>query len=403
MPLTDIKIRQAKATDKVQKLADGGSLFLIIKPNGSKFWWYRYKLPDAAGAIKENTFSIGEYPDVSLLDARKARDKAKELVKKGVHPVRHRQNEKLKQLHANRDTLEAVAKDWLAGREGKISARFKDQIERGFENNVYPYVGKMNIRDLSHEPALILDILRAMEKRSAHTLAIMVLQWLSAVFRHGIVTRKCDMDPAASLRGQIKRPPIAHAKPLGEDGIRDFWQKLDRFKGNRQTAIALQLLLYLFLRTSEIRLALWSEVDLDAAAWEIPGERMKMRRAHLVPLPRQVVALLQEMRCISGSNAHGFMFPSTRHPDKVMSATTLNRALEYLGYQPSEVTAHDFRATASTLLYESEKYRSEVIEMQLAHVEKSRTKAAYNHAQYLPERKRLMQDWADYVDSLRAK
>lgn len=401
MPLTDVRIRQAKPSEKIQKLADGGSLFLVIKPNGTKLWWYRYKLPDAAGALKENTYSIGEYPEVSLQDARKERDKAKELVKKGMHPQRQRQATKLKQLHANRQTFQAVGTEWLEGRKGKISDRFYDQIERGLNNNVFPYVGKMNIRELSTEPALILDILRTMEKRGAHTLAIMVLQWVSAIFRYGILTRKCDVDPAAALRGQIKRPPVDHAKPLGEEGIRDFWKKLARFGGNRQTAIALQLLLYLFVRTTEIRFGLWPELDWDGALWEIPGEKMKKRRTHLVPLPRQVIPLLKELHCISGSNAHGFMFPSTRDPNKVMSATTVNRALEYLGYQPSSVTGHDFRATASTLLHESGRYRPEVIEMQLAHVEKSMTKRAYNHAQYLPERTAMMQEWADWVDSLR--
>lgn len=392
MSLTDLKVRQAKPTDKTQKLADGGALYLVIKPNGTKFWWYRYKLDG-----KENTYSIGEYPAVSLQDARKDRDAARELVKKGMHPGHHRQAERLKQLHSNANSLEAVAKEWLGKKDGHSTEKYIDQIQRSFEMNVYPYVGRMPIRDVT--AAHLLPILQRMEERGALTLAIQTRQWLSSLFKFAVVTMRADGDPAAALSGLIKRLPVNHAKPMDEVGIREFWQRLARFKGNRQTAIALELLLYLFVRTGELRLSEWSELDMDSAMWELPPGRMKRRRTHLVPLSRQAVELFREMHQINGGRT--YVFQSTRKPNDVMSATTINRALEYLGYAPGTVTAHDFRATASTRLHEMG-YRPDIIELQLAHVEKSKTKAAYNHAVYLQERKKMMQEWANYVDTLRS-
>lgn len=391
MPLSDIKVRQAKATDKVQKLADGGSLFLVIKPNGTKLWWYRYKLDG-----KENTFSIGEYPEITLQAARTGRDAARALVREGKHPAQQRRLEKLERSHANANTFQAVADEWLEKMKARWSEGHYKKVSRSLAADVYPNIGSLPIRDV--RAVHILSILQMLERRDALSVAIMVRQWCSAVFRYATATLRADGDPAAPLVGSTVRKRPNHSTPLSESEIREHWRKLVTFKGARTTVIACTLMLYLFPRTTELRHMEWPELDFDAAEWWVDGQKMKMRRKHIVPLPRQAVDLLKELQTISGAGR--WCFPNLRKPVKPMDRMTINRALQYMGHAGNSVTAHDFRATASTILHERG-YRSDIVELQLAHVERDKTKAAYNHALYLPERARMMQDWADYLDSLR--
>lgn len=390
MSLTDVKIRQAKATDRVLKLTDGNGLHLEVKPNGSKLWRYRYKI-----AGKENLFAVGEYPSMSLQDARKARDDARELVKQGIHPSHARQSTLAGQLAKNANTFEAVAREWLERKSGKWSAYSLKQATSCLEKNAFQKIGRLPIRNVT--AAHLLEILLAMEKRGAQTYALQLRQWCSAIFRHAVVTLRADSDPAAALKGAVHRPQITHSKPMTAEQIGDFKARLATYGGNRTTVIAMRLMLYTFVRTVELRKASWEEFDLDAAEWKIPSERMKMRRIHVVPLPQQVVELLTELRKITG--AGNWLFPNFRRPDDVMSSTTINRALEHMGYASGLWTGHDFRATASTRLHEMG-YRPEVIEIQLAHVEKNKTKAAYNHAEYLPARREMMQAWVDWIDGI---
>jgi len=393
VPLTDVKIRQSKASEKVLKLTDGHGLYLEVKPNGSKLWRYRYKI-----AGKENLFAVGEYPSVSLQDARKARDDARELVKQGIHPSHARQSTLANQLAKNANTFESVAREWLEKKVGKWSPYSLKQATNCIEQNAFPKIGRLPIRNVT--AAHLLEILQAMEKRGAETYALQLRQWCSAIFRHAVVTLRADADPAAALKGAIHRPQVNHSKAMSVDTIGDFKAKLNKYGGNRTTVLAMRLMLYTFVRTVELRMAPWVEFDLDEAEWRIPAERMKMRRFHVVPLPRQAVQLLKELHKITG--AGNWLFPNFRRPDDVMSATTINRALEHMGYASGLWTGHDFRATASTQLHEMG-YRPEVIERQLAHVEKNKTKSAYNHAEYLTERRELMQAWADWIDSIPAK
>jgi len=393
VPLTDVKIRQSKASEKVLKLTDGHGLYLEAKPNGSKLWRYRYKI-----AGKENLFAVGEYPSVSLQDARKARDDARELVKQGIHPSHARQSTLANQLAKNANTFESVAREWLEKKVGKWSPYSLKQATNCIEQNAFPKIGRLPIRNVT--AAHLLEILQAMEKRGAETYALQLRQWCSAIFRHAVVTLRADADPAAALKGAIHRPQVNHSKAMSVDTIGDFKAKLNKYGGNRTTVLAMRLMLYTFVRTVELRMAPWVEFDLDEAEWRIPAERMKMRRFHVVPLPRQAVQLLKELHKITG--AGNWLFPNFRRPDDVMSATTINRALEHMGYASGLWTGHDFRATASTQLHEMG-YRPEVIERQLAHVEKNKTKSAYNHAEYLTERRELMQAWADWIDSIPAK
>ncbi|WP_313128036.1 tyrosine-type recombinase/integrase [Stutzerimonas nitrititolerans] len=387
MPLTDVKIRQAKPGAAALKLTDSGGLYLEVRPNGSKLWRYRYRI-----AGKENVFALGAYPQVTLADARAERDVAREHVKAGRHPSHVRQTEKAQQLAENRNTFKAVAEEWIDERLSARTDTYRRQVRRVFEAEVYPRIGRLPMREIT--AAHVLDILTRMSKRGATAYALHVRQWISAVFRFGVATLRADADPASALKGAIQRRPINHSKPMMEGDLAKFYRALAGYKGHRVTVIALQLLPMLFIRTIELRCARWSEFDLDAALWEIPAERMKMRRKHLVPLPRQALELLQELRRITAGE---LLFPGLRHPDKPISVTTLNRALEYLGMEGWH--CHDFRATASTHLYESGRWRGEVIELQLAHVERSSTRAAYNHAQYLAERRELMQSWANFLDT----
>ncbi len=390
MPLTDVKIRQAKATDKALKLADSAGLYLEVKPNGSKLWRYRYRI-----AGRENLYAIGDYPSVSLADARKARDDARDLIKQGRRPAHARQSERTQQINANALTFKAIAEEWIAKKRSRWAPYYLLQIQRGMKNDIYPRIGRLPIRSVT--AADVLAILDRASKRGAETVALNLRQWCSAVFRHAVATLRADHDPAAALRGAVIRPPVNHSRPMEGEEVAVFVRKLDRYGGHRITVLALRLLLLTFVRTVEMRKAEWSDVNLAAAEWRIPPEKMKMRRLHIVPLARQTVELLTELQHITGAGR--WLFPNNRRPNDVMAATTVNRALESMGYGSGEVTAHDFRATASTRLHEMG-LRSDLIELQLAHVERNRAKAAYNHADHLAERRAMMQAWADWLDGV---
>lgn len=392
MPLTDIKIRQAKPADKPIKLADTAGLYLEVKPNGSKLWRYRYRI-----AGRENLYAIGDYPSVSLADARKARDEARDLIKLGRHPAHARQSERTQQINANALTFKAIAEEWISKKRSRWAPYYLLQIQRGMKNDIYPRIGRLPIRSVT--AADVLAILDRASKRGAETVALNLRQWCSAVFRYAVATLRADHDPAAALRGAVIRPPVNHSRPMEGEEVAVFLRKLDRYGGHRITVLALRLLLLTFVRTVEMRKAEWSDVNLAAAEWRIPPAKMKMRRLHIVPLARQTVELLTELQHITGAGR--WLFPNNRRPNDVMAATTVNRALESMGYGTGEVTAHDFRATASTRLHEMG-VRSDFIELQLAHVERNGAKAAYNHADHLAERTAMMQAWADWLDGVAA-
>lgn len=390
MPLTDVKIRQAKAHDKVLKLTDGNGLYLEVKPNGSKLWRYRYKIDG-----KENLYAIGEYPAVTLLDARKAREEARELVKQGQHPSHVRKATTARQIGDNANTFKAVAEEWIARKKSGWSAYYLKQVERGMEVDVYPFIGRRPLRSITAND--ILQVLNRIVDRGAETVAINVRQWCSSAFRYGVATLRCDYDPVSALRDAIIRPPIENATPMSRDELKRFLLTLRGYGGLRTTYLAIRFMAYTFVRTVEMRRGVWAEVKFDDALWVIPGDKMKKKRIHMVPLSRQAAAILAELQKITGAGEN--MFPNSRRPDDVMSATTINRAMEYLGVPFS---GHDFRATASTHLHEMG-WDSRLVEMQLAHAERNKTKAAYNHAQYLPERREMMQAWADWLDAVEAE
>lgn len=396
MPLSDTLCRSVKATDKLLKLSDGGGLTFVVKPNGTKLWQYRFKLHGA-----ESTYSIGEYPAVGLSAAREAMKAAKVLVKAGVNPVYARQADRLaNQLEAG-NTFEQVAKSWLAQKKVNWAVSTYDQCLKVLETDVFPKIGKMPIRDVL--PPHILAIIKAIAERGAETVAGLVHQWMSAIFRHAGANLLVDSNPVAALglKDIVAKPDTIHRKPLTKDGIALLAKKLGEYRGNAQTIIAVKLLSITFVRTVELRMAKWAEFDLDAARWIVPAERMKKREPHIVPLSTQAVALLRQLHALTGEHISGYLFPNTRRPKGCMAATTINRALEYMGFAGKDMdvnfSGHGFRATASTILNEMG-FRADVIEVQLAHKERNKTRASYNQAIYLPERIAIMQSWADLMD-----
>jgi integrase len=389
--LTDTKLRTAKPTDKPIKLTDSGGLYLEVRPTGAKLWRYRYRI-----AGKENVFAIGEYPAVGLSNARAIREAARVLVKQGVHPAHNRRATVTAQVAENADTFKAISLEWIEQRKSKWTPYYLRQVERFLNADVHPYIGTMPIRKVT--AAHVLDIIKRVEKRGAETVALMVRQWCSAIFRYAVANLRADTDPAAALKGAIHRPKVEHHKPLSRNQIADFVKALEGYAGYRTTVIALRLMLLTFVRTVELRGAQWSEFDFDRAEWRIPAERMKMREQHIVPLSRQAVELLRELHTYTGGR--GMLFPNYRNPKTCMTATTLNRALERMGFNGKDsigFSAHGFRATASTILNEIG-FRPDVIERQLAHAERNKVRASYNQAEYLEERRAMMQQWADMID-----
>lgn len=397
--LTDTKVRNAKPSEKPYKLQDGHGLYLDVRPSGAKIWRYRYWItPD-----KDGIYTIGEYPGVSLFDARREREWAREHVKQGTNPTHAKQLDRLRRMGEAANTYETISLEWLEQNRGHWSTTYLRQVEIFLRKDVFPKIGALPIRMVT--AAHILGIIREVEARGAQSIAVLIRQWSGQIFRYAVATLRADSDPSAVLRGAIKREQVRHNPPLSKDEIPRFLTLVGIYGGYRGTVIALKLMLYTFVRTVELRKAEWTEVDFDAAEWRVPAERMKMKKqmkvgeTHIVPLSRQALDLLTELKTLSGGRR--FLFPNLRTPDTCMTATTINRALERMGYL-GKFSGHGFRTTASTMLHELG-WRSELIERQLAHAERDHVKAAYNHASYLPERRAMMQAWSDWIDGLDRK
>jgi integrase len=412
MPLTDSQIRNAKPLpDKSLKLTDSEGLYLEVRKTGAKLWRYRYRI-----AGKENVFAVGEYAQapsgeaieqtqsrrnagmLTLAEARARREECRALVKQGIHPAHHRQAARIEQFGRNANTFETVAREWISKKKQGWTPYYLRQVERFLAADVFPYVVNLPIRNVT--AAHVLEILRRVEGRGAETVALLVRQWVSAIFRYAVATLRADTDPAAALRGAIHRPKVVHSKPMTREQVADFVPALKDYAGRPTTVIAMRLMLLTFVRTVELRAAKWVEVDFDRAQWRVPAGRMKMRELHIVPLSRQAVELLHKLHTLTGGGE--MLFPNIRTPGTCMSATTLNRALTRMGFNGKgtiDFSAHGFRATASTNMNEIG-LRSDVIERQLAHAERNKTRASYNQAEYLEERRGMMQQWADMIDEM---
>ena len=389
MALTDTKIRQTKPGDKPIKLVDGKGLYLDVRPSGAKIWRYRYWIT----SDKDGIYTIGEYPAVSLADARKAREAAREQVKQGLNPTHVKDAQRVMRMADADNSFKAVALEWIESNRGHWSANYLRQVETFLPRDVFPKIGALPIRMVG-TPHL-REIIKEVEKRGAQSIAVLIRQWAGQIFRHAIRESLADSDPTYALRGALKRKPVRHNPPLSREDVPVFLEQLEKYGGYRGTVIALRLMMLTFVRTVELRMAEWKEFDLDAAVWRIPGERMKMKEEHIVPLSRQAVALLRELQTLSGGQR--YLFPNLRNPKRCMTATTINRAIERMGFG-GRFSGHGFRSTASTMLHELD-FPEKVIERQLAHAERNKVKAAYNHAEFMPARRKMMQAWADFIDT----
>ncbi len=390
MPLTDIAAKGAKPKDKLYKLSDEKGLFLSVRPNGGKYWQMKYRFDG-----KEKTLSFGVYPEVSLKEARDKRDEARRKIKGGLDPSEEKKLAKLTRMVDAENSFEHVAREWHEKQAERYTIKHHKAVLTRLENDVFPLLGSRPIGQIK-APELLVTV-QKIEKRGAIDLAHRALQTAGQIFRYAIATGRADRDISADLRGALTvRKKINHAN-LKEDELPEFLQKLENYHGEPRTKIALQMLVLTFVRTAELRGMRWEEINLETKEWHIPAERMKMREKHIVPLSKQVIELLNQIRKMH--NSAEFVFPSHTSSTKPISENTLIYAIYRMGYH-SKATAHGFRATASTILNEKN-FRADVIEKQLAHGERNKVRASYNHAQYLPERKEMMQWWADYLDKLR--
>jgi len=369
-------------------LKDGGSLFLYVTPNGSKLWRYRYRLGG-----KPAIYAIGKYP-VSLETARAERDSARKLVKKGVHPVMQKRVSISTQLEKHEHTFEPVAREWMASNV-QWGEGYADQVKRTLEREVFPKVGKLPISSI--RTAHLRPLIKHIAERGAPTVAILVRQWCSQLFAYAAGEELCDSDPTALLRRSVKRPRVRHHPPLSWQEIPNFLSRVDD-AGYRVTVIAVRLMALTYVRTAELRKAHWVEFDLDNALWTVPAGRMKMRTPHIVPLSAQAIVLLKELHKLTGGGE--VLFPSFRKPGTAISATTLNKVLERMGYG-GQFSSHGFRSTATTLLGLLS-YPENRVDLQLAHSKRKKdsSRAPYDHTKYIASRIILMQDWADILDAL---
>ncbi|EPG7527612.1 TPA: tyrosine-type recombinase/integrase [Klebsiella pneumoniae] len=386
MPLNDMQIRRAKPEAKAYTLGDGQGLSLLIEPNGSKSWRFRYRY-----AGKPKMISLGVYPTITLADARSRRDDARKLVAEGKNPSEVRKEQKIALKTESENAFEKIATEWHQMKSAKWSAGYASDIMEAFQNDIFPYVGTRPIGEI--KPLELLNVLRKIEKRGALEKMRKVRQRCSEVFRYAIATGRAEFNPAADLSSALEVHQSNHFPFLKADELPGFLRALDSYTGSRLVQIATKLLMITGVRTIELRAALWSEFDLGNAIWEIPAERMKMRRSHLVPLSTQALDLLNELKIMTGN--YRYVFPGRNDPNKPMSEASINQVIKRIGYG-GKVTGHGFRHTLSTILHE-EGYSTAWIEMQLAHTDKNKIRGTYNHAYYLDKRREMMNWYSNYI------
>lgn len=374
------------------KLFDGGGLYLDVRENGARYWRMKYR-----HGGRERLLALGVYPEVSLAEARKRRDEARATLREGSDPAAARRAERRQAMLAAENTFEAIAREWLAKQQEALAPATYAKACWTLEELVFPWLGARPVAELTAPD--VLDVLRRIEARGAHETAHRTKQRIAQVFRYAIATGRARHDPAADLRGALA-PVVSKSRAAitDADGVGDLLRALDGYSGQFVTRCALRLAPLVFARPGEIRRAEWAEFDLDRAEWRIPASKMKMREEHIVPLSAQAVAVLRELHPLTGQGR--YLFPSLRSAREPMSENTINAALRRLGFDKHTMTAHGFRALASTRLNELG-WAPDVIERQLAHAERNKVRAAYNRAQYLAERRKMMQAWADYLDALR--
>ena len=391
MKLTAIAIKGAKPKDKPYKLMDGAGLYLLIDKAGRKYWRYNFRYLG-----KHKTLSIGVYPDFSLKEARERHQQARRMIADGIDPTFQKKVEKALKLEQSENSFEAISLEWLNKQRPVWAKTHSDNVEGRLRNYVFPHIGNRPIIDIT-APEL-LTMLREIEKLGFNETAHRVRSVCGQVFRYAIVTGRADRDPSTDLKGALTAVKGSSFSALTDPKeIGGLLRAIEDYSGDIVTKCALKLAPLVFVRPGELRHAEWSEFNFESNEWLIPGEKMKMKADHIVPLSEQSVAVLLEIQTVTGEGK--YVFPSIRSSSRSMSENTVNAALRRMGYTKEEMTGHGFRAMASTLLNE-QGFAEDWIETQLAHAQRNKVRAAYNRAKYLPQRKTMMQHWADYLGSL---
>lgn len=398
--LTAVAARNALPREKPYRLAAGKGLYLQVMPTGARYWRLKYRVDGA-----QKMLGLGVFPDVGLAQAREARDDARRLLASGVDPSMQRKVAKVASASIAEHSLEAMAREWHAVHQHEWADSYAERIVTAFERDIFPWLGKRDVGSI--EPRDLLVRLQEVQARGARETAHRLRRWLSPVFRYAIVKGAAQRDAAADLKGALagfvtrRFPTIKDPARIGE-----LMRAIDGYGGTHITRAALKLAPLLFTRPGELRFARWPEFDLAAGVWTVPAARMKLRKAqkliaepHIVPLSRQAVKILTALKPLTDGSRSGFLFPGERSADRPMSENTLNAALHTMGFK-NEIVAHGFRHMASTALNEAG-WGEDAIERQLAHVDANPIRGIYNQAQYLTERKKMMQAWADYLDGLR--
>ncbi|WP_285712724.1 tyrosine-type recombinase/integrase [Erythrobacter oryzae] len=396
MPLTDVAIRNAKPREKPYKIGDTLGLFLLVQPSGGKLWRVKYRIDG-----KEKKLAIGIYPQVGLAEARRRRDAARELVAAGKDPGREKQREKVRSRIQAETTFDAIASEFCQKRrrDGQKAWAVSTATRSEYLLSLLKgSIGKLPITDI--EPADVLAAVRKIERKGQLESARRTLQLAGAVFRYAVATARLSSDPTRDLRGALTAPTVTHYGAIIDPArVGELLRAIDGYEGQPITKMAMQLAPHVFVRPGELRHAEWSEFDFDGALWTIPASKTKMRKDHLVPLSRQSIAILEDLRTLTGPD--GYVFPSIRSRKRPMSDNTINAGLRRLGYSTDEMTAHGFRAMASTLLNESGKWHPDAIERALAHGDSDRIRAAYHRGAHWKERVAMAQWWSDHLDQLR--
>lgn len=390
MPLSEMIVRNSKPETRVRKLFDERGLYVLINPNGNKAWRFKYRF-----AGREKLLSLGRYPEISLRDARDRRDQARQQLAHGVDPSRHRKEAAVAARIAS-GTFEAIALEWFGKRESTWATTHSSKIKRRLEKDIFPYLGSTPVAMVT--APMILQMAKRIEGRGAGETAHRAVQNCGQVMRYAVATGRAMSDPTPALRGALAPTQEKHHASITEPkAVGALMRAIEGYQGSPVTRAALRLAPLLFVRPGELRGAEWVEFDLDAAEWRIPAVRMKMNQTHVVPLSRAAVEILRELYRLTGKGR--YTFPGVRGRGRHMSENTINAALRRLGYTKEDMTGHGFRSMASTLLNEQGWHR-DAIERQLAHAERDRIRGAYNYAEHLPERRKMMQAWADYLEGL---
>ncbi|MDE1475499.1 tyrosine-type recombinase/integrase [Xenorhabdus bovienii] len=389
MKLTARQIETAKPQDKDFKLSDGGGMYLLIKVNGSKYWRLKYRI-----AGKEKLLAIGTFPLISLAEARKKRDEAKKLMAEGIDPNQDKKQKKLAAQGEINNTFENITREWYSKRVDRWSASYAEEMMETFEKDVFPYIGKRPIAEI--KPMELMAVLSRINDRGATEKLRKVRQRCGEVWKYAIITGRAEYNPAPDLASAFITPKKTHYAFLMTNELTEFFKALNAYTGSFMVKMGMRLQMITGVRPGELRKAEWSEIDFQKSQWEIPAEKMKMRRPHIVPLSQQAVDILEQMKPITGQGK--YLFPGRINQSQPMSEMALSVLIRRIGYA-GRVTGHGFRHTMSTILHE-QGYNTAWIETQLAHVDKNSIRGTYNHAQYLDGRREMLQWYADYMETL---